>query len=135
MNMIVCEDMFAAFKSFGSFGSWTWVAAQLDGAFHAGMKLVIELIPNHTSRRHKWFLQSRQSVNNPYGEFYVWDNGRRFENGTRYPPNNWVVECKHFFVVYLDVCGSGLSDAKYHLASQSKTVLYVQSVNINIVLW
>jgi len=68
---------------------------------YVGIKLVIELVPNHTSRRHKWFIQSRQSANNPYSNFYIWDNGRRFENGTRYPPNNWVINYKHFLGVYM----------------------------------
>lgn len=64
-----------------------------------GIKLVIELIPNHTSRRHKWFIQSRQSASNPYSNFYIWDNGRRFENGSRYPPNNWVMNiCAFIFL-------------------------------------
>jgi len=72
-----------------------------------GIKLVIELIPNHTSRRHKWFVQSRQDASNPYSNFYIWDNGRRFENGTRYPPNNWVLTSEHFVDSSLCVYGVG----------------------------
>ena len=78
----------------------TWLIICL---IYLGIKLVIELIPNHTSRRHKWFVQSRQSANNPFSDFYIWDNGRRFENGTRYPPNNWVINYEHYMNVYFFV--------------------------------
>jgi len=98
MNLFIYEDKFVALKSFGSFDSIVWTHASLINLICCiGIKLVVELIPNHTSRRHKWFLQSRQSTNNPYSDFYVWDNGRRFENGSRIPPNNWVIKYKGVF--------------------------------------
>ena len=57
----------------------------------SGIKVVIELVPNHTSRRHKWFVQSRLSgVGNPYKNYYVWNKGRVEANGTRLLPNNWA---------------------------------------------
>jgi oligo-1,6-glucosidase len=49
-----------------------------------GLKLVMDLVVNHTSDEHEWFVQSRSSKDNPYRDFYFWRKGR---NGKE--PNNW----------------------------------------------
>ena len=54
------------------------------------MKIVQEVVPNHTSRRHPWFQQSHQSTVGNFTDFYIWDDGRRVTNTTRAPPSNWV---------------------------------------------
>lgn len=51
-----------------------------------GMKLVLDLVPNHTSDQHAWFLQSRSSCDNPKRDWYIW---RDAEPGGG-PPNNWL---------------------------------------------
>src|SRR3954469_5907284 len=51
-----------------------------------GMKLVLDLVPNHSSNRHAWFLESRSSRDNPKRDWYVW---RDPEPGGG-PPNNWL---------------------------------------------
>ncbi len=50
-----------------------------------GLRLVLDLVANHTSDEHIWFVESRQSKDNPYRDYYIWRPGK---NGT--PPNNWV---------------------------------------------
>jgi glycosidase len=37
-----------------------------------GMKLIMDLVPNHTSNEHKWFIESRKSKDNPYSDYYYW---------------------------------------------------------------
>lgn len=49
-----------------------------------GMKLMMDLVLNHTSHKHPWFLESRQSKDNPKRDYYIWRQGK---NGG--PPNNW----------------------------------------------
>ena len=49
------------------------------------MKLVIDLVVNHTSDEHNWFLQSKSSVSNKFRNYYIWKN----ENGN-FPPNNYT---------------------------------------------
>jgi alpha-glucosidase len=49
-----------------------------------GMKLIIDLVINHTSDEHKWFLESRSSLNNPKRDWYIWSDG---VDGKE--PNNW----------------------------------------------
>ena len=49
-----------------------------------GMKLIIDLVVNHTSDEHKWFIESRSSKNNPKRDWYIWKEGK---NGAE--PNNW----------------------------------------------
>ena len=55
-----------------------------------GMKLIMDLVVNHTSNEHKWFLESRKSTNNPYSDWYIWRNPRSWDSdGNPRPPNNW----------------------------------------------
>ncbi|WP_027309025.1 alpha-glucosidase [Caloramator sp. ALD01] len=48
------------------------------------MKLIMDLVINHTSDEHPWFVESRKSKDNPYRDYYIWHPGK---NGN--PPNNW----------------------------------------------
>jgi len=56
----------------------------LQGVHERGMKLIMDLVPNHTSDEHRWFEESRKSKDNPYRDYYYWRKG---ENDA--PPNNW----------------------------------------------
>ncbi len=49
-----------------------------------GLKLIMDLVVNHTSDEHEWFAESRKSKDNPYRDYYIWRDGKG-EN----PPNNW----------------------------------------------
>jgi alpha-glucosidase len=51
-----------------------------------GIRVVVDLVPNHTSDRHPWFLESRSSRDNPRRDWYVWADPRP-DGG---PPNNWT---------------------------------------------
>jgi oligo-1,6-glucosidase/alpha-glucosidase len=69
------------------YGSMEDVRA-LIGEVHArGMKLVFDMVMNHTSDRHPWFLESRSSRTNPKRDWYIWRDGKK-PNG-KAPPNNW----------------------------------------------
>jgi oligo-1,6-glucosidase/alpha-glucosidase len=48
------------------------------------MKIVFDLVLNHTSNEHPWFLESKSSKDNPKSDWYVWQNGKG-----KNPPNNW----------------------------------------------
>ena len=50
------------------------------------MKLILDLVPNHTSDQHPWFLESRSSKDHPKRDWYIWKDAK--EDGT--PPNNWL---------------------------------------------
>src|SRR5689334_10605335 len=51
-----------------------------------GMKLILDLVPNHTSDKHAWFLESRSSRDNPKRDWYIW----RDPAPGGEPPNNWL---------------------------------------------
>ncbi|HYY69382.1 MAG TPA: alpha-glucosidase [Terriglobales bacterium] len=51
-----------------------------------GIRIILDFVMNHTSDRHKWFLESRASRTNPKRDWYVWRDGK--EPG--HPPNNWI---------------------------------------------
>jgi len=57
----------------------------LDGAHSRGMRVFIDLVVNHTSDEHKWFIEGKRDKNSPYHEYYYWRKGR----GKHRPPNNW----------------------------------------------
>ncbi|MBI4771752.1 MAG: DUF3459 domain-containing protein [Chloroflexi bacterium] len=57
----------------------------LDGAHARGMRVILDLVLNHTSDRHPWFLESRSSRHNPRRDWYVWRDGKAGGG----PPNNW----------------------------------------------
>jgi len=58
----------------------------LETIHHANLKLIIDLVPNHSSDQHSWFLESRSSKDNPKRDWYVWEDA--LEDGS--PPNNWL---------------------------------------------
>lgn len=51
-----------------------------------GMKLILDLVPNHTSDEHPWFIESRSSRDNPKRDWYIWRDPAP-DGG---PPNNWL---------------------------------------------
>ncbi|KAI8626544.1 glycoside hydrolase family 13 protein [Xylariaceae sp. FL1651] len=54
-----------------------------------GMKLLLDLVVNHTSSEHKWFKESRSSKANPKRNWYIWRPARHDLQGNRIPPTNW----------------------------------------------
>lgn len=69
---------------FGTLEDWQ---EMVDGMHARGIKLVMDLVVNHTSDEHEWFKQSRSSKDNPYRDYYFWRKGRG-KDGKK-PPNNW----------------------------------------------
>ncbi|WP_333959994.1 glycoside hydrolase family 13 protein [Clostridium perfringens] len=56
----------------------------LSEVHNRGMKLIIDLVINHTSHEHPWFIESRSSRDNPKRDWYIWREGKGDEE-----PNNW----------------------------------------------
>lgn len=67
------------------FGTMTDWQELLDGLHQRGIKLIMDLVVNHTSDEHPWFLEARKSKSNPYRDYYIWHPGK---NGQE--PNNWA---------------------------------------------
>ncbi|KAF8990723.1 glycoside hydrolase family 13 protein [Cyathus striatus] len=61
----------------------------LKGVHERGMKLVMDLVVNHTSDEHAWFTESRSSKSSPKRDWYIWRPPKYDQNGNRQPPNNW----------------------------------------------
>ena len=51
-----------------------------------GLKLIIDIVLNHSSEKHKWFIESRKDKTNKYADWYVWADPK--PDGS--PPNNWI---------------------------------------------
>jgi alpha-glucosidase len=65
---------------------------ELVAACHRrGIRLILDLVMNHTSDEHAWFLASKQSREGPYADFYLWRDPSGWDaEGNPLPPNNWV---------------------------------------------
>jgi alpha-glucosidase len=54
------------------------------------IRVILDMVLNHTSDKHKWFIESESSRTNPKRNWYVWNDGKPAPNGRPAPPNNWV---------------------------------------------
>ncbi|TEB29233.1 glycoside hydrolase [Coprinellus micaceus] len=61
----------------------------LHGVHERGMKLIMDLVVNHSSDEHDWFTQSRSDKSNPKRDWYIWRPPKYDAAGVRHPPNNW----------------------------------------------
>ena len=66
------------------FGTMEDFDRMLAAAHERGIKIVMDLVVNHTSDEHKWFIESRSSKDNPKRDYYFWREGRDGKE-----PNNW----------------------------------------------
>lgn len=66
------------------FGTMADFDELLAGVHARGMKLVMDLVANHTSDEHAWFVESRSSLDNPKRDYYIWRDGKDGKE-----PNNW----------------------------------------------
>ncbi|KAJ7910140.1 glycoside hydrolase family 13 protein [Mycena leptocephala] len=71
---------------YGTLEDWDRLLA---GVHARGMKLMMDLVVNHTSDEHEWFIESKSSKTSPKRDWYIWRPPRYDEAGNRHPPNNW----------------------------------------------
>ncbi len=96
------SDYYAIMQDFGTMRDFD----ELLGKMHSrGIKLILDLVVNHSSDEHEWFKQSRSSRENPYRNFYHWWN---VENGE--PPERWS-----FFDVNADAWAFDEQTNSYYL--------------------
>lgn len=76
------SDYQAIMDEFGTMEDFDELLAK---AHERGIRIVMDLVVNHTSDEHKWFMESRKSRNNPYRDYYIWREGKDSQT----PPNNW----------------------------------------------
>ncbi len=74
------EDIDRMYGNMSDFGR-----LESEGQKH-GVRLILDLVVNHTSDQHKWFIDSRSSLTSKYRDWYIWRDGK----GPNQPPNNWV---------------------------------------------
>lgn len=67
------------------FGTMADFEEMLSEMHSRGIKLVMDLVANHTSDEHPWFIESRSSKENPYRDYYIWRQGKDGQE-----PNNWL---------------------------------------------
>src|SRR5258706_1013992 len=70
------------------FGTMADFDALVKAADVVGLKVILDLVPNHTSDQHPWFVESRASRANPKSDWYIWRDPAA-DGG---PPNNWLSE-------------------------------------------
>jgi len=70
------------------FGTMADFDALIEATHAAGLKIILDLVPNHTSDQHPWFIESRRSRDSAKRDWYIW-RAPRADGG---PPNNWLSE-------------------------------------------
>lgn len=76
------SDYHDIMDEFGTLADWEVLLAEMH---QRGIKLVMDLVVNHTSDEHAWFVESRKSTDNPCRDYYIWRPGK---DGRE--PNNWA---------------------------------------------
>ncbi|MCJ1414134.1 alpha-glucosidase mal12 [Xylographa parallela] len=71
------------------YGTLADAEALIKGCHDRGMRIIFDLVINHTSDQHAWFTQSRSSKDNPKRDWYIWRPAKYDKDGNRKPPNNW----------------------------------------------
>jgi alpha-glucosidase len=73
------------------FGSEADFDCLVDEAHRRGIRVILDLVMNHTSDAHPWFRASRASRDGPYADWYLWRDPSGYEeDGRPLPPNNWL---------------------------------------------
>lgn len=72
----------AIMQEFGTMQDFDELLAQ---AHARGIRIVMDLVVNHTSDEHAWFMESRKSKDSPFRDYYIWRSGK----DEKTPPNNW----------------------------------------------
>lgn len=67
------------------FGTMEDFDEMLSQAHKRGLRIIMDLVVNHTSDEHKWFMESRKSKDSVYRDYYIWREGK----DEKTPPNNW----------------------------------------------
>ncbi|KAJ7729934.1 glycoside hydrolase family 13 protein [Mycena metata] len=74
---------------YGTLQDWDKLLA---GVHARGMKLMMDLVVNHSSDEHEWFIESKSSKTHPKRDWYIWRPPRYDAAGNRHPPNNWKAQ-------------------------------------------
>lgn len=92
------SDYQAIMEEFGTMEDYDRMLAR---AHELGIKIMMDLVVNHTSDEHAWFVESRKSVDNPYRDFYIWRKGKDGKE-----PNNWglVSVVRHGNMIHRRIC-------------------------------
>ncbi|QCC48595.1 glycoside hydrolase family 13 protein [Halobellus limi] len=80
------SDYRAIYPEFGTMDDWDRLLEELH---ERDIRLVMDMVPNHTSTDHEWFQRSRSDPDGEYGDYYIWRDGDTDANGDPVPPNNW----------------------------------------------
>jgi oligo-1,6-glucosidase len=76
------SDYCAIDPAFGTMADWEELLRKMH---ERGIRLLMDLVVNHTSDEHPWFRESRKSRDNPYRDYYIWQAGKEGRE-----PNNWA---------------------------------------------
>ena len=82
-------DVSDYFSADADYGSNEDIDLLITETHRRDMHILFDMVLNHTSDRHPWFLESRSSRDNPKRDWYVWKDGRLGAGRKKRPPNNW----------------------------------------------
>ncbi|TWI54506.1 alpha,alpha-phosphotrehalase [Halalkalibacter nanhaiisediminis] len=106
------SDYYSIHEEYGTMEDFERLLAETH---NRGMKLIMDLVVNHTSTEHKWFKESKKSKENPYRDFYIWKdpvNGKEPSNWeSKFGGNAWKLdeETGQYYLHLFDVTQADLN--------------------------
>ncbi|XP_014470844.1 PREDICTED: alpha-glucosidase-like [Dinoponera quadriceps] len=71
------------------FGDLKGLDNLVQESHNRGLRIILDIVPNHSSDQHQWFQLSVKNVE-PYTDYYIWANGSTDDDGNKIPPTNWL---------------------------------------------
>lgn len=76
------SDYYSIYEPYGTMEDFDKL---LEEAHKRELKVIMDIVINHTSTEHEWFQKAKASMDNPYRDYYIWKDGKEGE-----PPTNWI---------------------------------------------
>ncbi|KAJ7103939.1 glycoside hydrolase family 13 protein [Mycena epipterygia] len=86
VSVLWLSPIYSIDPRYGTLEDWDNLLADVHSC---GMKLMMDLVVNHTSDEYEWFIDSKSSKTNPKRDWYIWRPPRYDADGNHQPPNNW----------------------------------------------
>ena len=83
------SDYRAIMQEFGTMEDFDRMLSEMH---KRGIRLVMDLVVNHTSDEHKWFVESRKSKDNPYRDYYIWRDAKEGKENKKKRVNVWCMD-------------------------------------------
>lgn len=114
------------------YGTMDDIKELIQKAHEKKIRIIIDLILNQTSDEHKWFIEAKKSIDNPYHDYYIWQNPR-YKDGQMIEPTNWASffggscweYCKDVNQYYMKIFSKKMPDLNWKNENVQKEIIEI----------